>query len=257
MAAGCATMTISTSEPVRLTTTRLFIAPGQFQRTDFGLYTYILLPKHPGDDETRARDLQALRTFLTLEDIREFPTDTPSQRGRLNVTAIPVWSGDTIVGTIRKEGRDKAVDLLVEREYRYSRAQQLLSMIPEAEGNGPFLLSSPLPLSEAIRPPLYVIQDLSWVPPRVVDLWVSEFLRVVAKEQTWDAASLPALAIELRAVIAILAEGVPEVVKALKEAIEVRKAFAQWIKSVAIGDERGQSGQKEQKDRRGDERDKR
>ncbi len=117
----------------QLVSTRTFLPPKQRQQSGFGLYTYVLFRKHPTEKEVRSRYREALRSFLSLESVGEFATATPRQRELLNLTAVPVWSlkGDL---TINRKNADPLLDLLVDREYRYSGAERMLSAIPEAGG---------------------------------------------------------------------------------------------------------------------------
>jgi hypothetical protein len=210
----------------RLVSTRAFLPPDARQQPDFGLYTYVLFRRHQTESEIKSRYREALREFLNLEDIKEFPIKTPAERSRLNVTGIPVWQRglDKFVLVHKAEDINAVLARLLDKEYRYADAELVLRVIPEADGEGPFLLSAHEPLlrKDPRRPERYMVQKLSWVPPRLVGLWLREFLAAVEKEQTWDPRSIPALVLKLRTSIAVAAEAFKGAEQAAKDFTESR-----------------------------------
>jgi hypothetical protein len=67
-----------------------------------------------------------------------------------------------------------------------------------------------------------IFEDLSSVPPDVVEFWVQQFKCPTAQERSWDKETVSSVALRLRTAIAIFALGLPE----------VKKAVAQWIEFV-------------------------
>ena len=90
-------------------------------------------------------------------------------------------------------------------------------------GDGPFIISPyrPLEAPNSLTTP-YIFEDLSSVPPDVVEFWVQQFKCPTAQERSWDKETVSSVALRLRTAIAIFALGLPE----------VKKAVAQWIEFV-------------------------
>jgi hypothetical protein len=90
-------------------------------------------------------------------------------------------------------------------------------------GDGPFIISPyrPLEAPNSLTTP-YIFEDLSSVPPDVVEFWVQQFKCQKAQERSWDKETVSSVALRLRTAIAIFALGLPE----------VKKAVAQWIEFV-------------------------
>ena len=88
---------------------------------------------------------------------------------------------------------------------------------------GPFIISSSRPLEgpNSLTTP-YIFEDLSSVPPDVVEFWVQQFKCQTAQERSWGKETVSSVALRLRTLIAIFALGLPE----------VKKAVALWIEFV-------------------------
>jgi hypothetical protein len=204
-----------------LINTRCFLPLSETLKAGYGFYTYILFPNHPTDALTRQRYREVLIAFLMLEAAREY-SDDPARRRLLNLTVLPVWSRSLSSYPLpRSDARDleRFVENLVDREYRYSAAAVLLRELPEAEGPGPFIVSTDRPLSEAapFRPGLYTVSNMSWLPSRLVRLWTVEYLRIVAKDREWNPGSYDVMVLNLRGYVGVAAEGFPEVLRLAKQ----------------------------------------
>ena len=82
--------------------------------------------------------------------------------------------------------------------------------------------TKPLSNSDIVKQP-YLFQDLSSVPPRLVELWITEFLNQTAQKKFWEPRTFAQITLELRTTIAIAADGLPIVAGSLKTWIE-------WVK---------------------------
>jgi hypothetical protein len=195
-------------------TGRSFLVGNQLEDQGYGLYSYLLFGSPP-TDVTRDRYRAVVTAFFDL--IPAMPAlEEFLPRGQLNVTYLLLH-----LPPPTSHGPQEHADWILE-SHHYTRARVLLSAVPGAHREGPYLVSSrnPLTLSgtEIIGEP-YLYQDLSSVPPRLVQLWVKEFLSQAAQER-FEEKTMQRWVLKLRTAIAILAEGLPE----------VREAFAEWGK---------------------------
>lgn len=175
----------------------------------YGLYSYMLLGA-PTNDSNRGRYQKFVQAYLDkIFKVKELERYFPSSQ--LNITYLPVD---------REPPDDFTTDWVLDH-FDSARARFLLASIPGIHGDGPFIISSSHPLQgpDSITVP-YIFEDLSGVPPDVVDFWVRQFKSQTAQEHSWDKETVSGVALRLRTAIAILAVGLPE----------VQRAVAQWIK---------------------------
>lgn len=175
----------------------------------FGLYSYMLLGAPPNDSnyERYKKFVQAyLDRILNLEQLQRY--FLPSQ---LNVIYLPV----------DKEPPDTFTTDWILDHFDYERARFLLASVPGIHGDGPFIISSYHPLQgpDSLTAP-YLFEDLSTVPPEVVEFWVQQFKSQTAQERSWDKQTVSRLALKLRTGIAIFARALPNVQKAVFECIK-------------------------------------
>lgn len=186
-----------------------FLLAGQAEDTDYGLYSYLLLGSPPGA-ESRERYRRAIEAYVGLvPDIKEL--ERYIRRRELNVTYLPL----TVSPPPGPVSLDWALD-----HYDYARARAFLSKLPGDYRDGPYFVSSSEPVTGATGPPSrYLFQDLSRIPPHLVTLWVKEFLNQAAQERFWEEPAAIGFALKLRTTVAILAVGLPDIRKALENAI--------------------------------------
>jgi hypothetical protein len=172
--------------------------------TRYGLYSYLLF-RAPPTDATRDRYLAVLAEYL-----RQLPAVTALQEYRqpeqLNVTYVPV------VRRLRGPTPDSVL-----AAYNYPRAVVLLQGVPGATGDGPYLVSSKVPLAARASADPLLVQDMSAVPPRLAGLWMGEFVSQAAQERFWEPRSLGQMALRLRTSISVVGAGLGDVRKALDD----------------------------------------
>jgi hypothetical protein len=189
-----------------------FLLAGQNEAVGYGLYSYLLFGVAP-NELSRDRYLRVIDSYLN-----QIPHVTrleayfkPSQ---LNITYLPV----TLV-----PGTSPTAKWLLDH-YDFARARFLLRPLPGNLRRGPYFVSSLYPLGKAGRSsPEYLIQDLSAVPPHLIDAWVVEFLNQSAQERFWKPATLEQLALKLRTIVGVLGVGLPYVLDSLKEWVSVTR----------------------------------
>jgi outer membrane protein OmpA-like peptidoglycan-associated protein len=209
-------------------TGRADLVEDQPEDQDYGLYSYLLFASPP-TEATRERYQAAVTAYLYfLSPVRL--SETYLQRRLLNITYLPL--------TVRRpEGiRPKESTEWVLEHYNYSRARILLSSLPGAHNDGPYIVSSrePFRVGKILAEP-YLYQDLSWVPPRLVELWVKAFLHQVMQKRFWEERTAERWVRYLRTVIAILAEGLPEIQTASAELPKKRLNVQEELMHRIIG----------------------
>jgi hypothetical protein len=190
---------------------RALLRSGRKEGEGYGLYTYLLLPAEP-DDSTRPVYRTALgeiqRLLVELDSLERL-----SGRDGLNAVYLPV----------RRTPRSISSDSIL-RWYDYPRAQVLLAKLGRPRGRpGPILVSTRRPLSSDTLAHPYFVQDLSGVPPELLQLWIPEFLNQGAQERFLSNGALERFALRARTTISVLAKGLPAVIGATKE----------WRKTIA------------------------
>jgi hypothetical protein len=192
-----------------LVTSRDLLAKDKPEEKGFGLYSYILFGSPP-NEATHERYLETLRDFLAIPSTREMVEDVPKKQ--LNVTYVPY---KPVKGTPNPSSAEELLNA-----YDYDRASGLLARISCQEGEvvcgpyleGPYIISTTKPLSEQRSLSHdFLYQNLSSVPPKIVTLWVDEFMKQSAQTEFWKERKGPHVALELRTAVAILAEGFPTV----------------------------------------------
>jgi hypothetical protein len=203
--------TVSPEAEFERETARALLPKDRSESKGYGLYSYMLLGAPP-NDSNRERYKKFVQAYLDrIIKLKELESQfRPSQ---LNITYLPV----------DEEPSDDFTTDWVLDHFDYARARFLLASIPGVHGDGPFIISSYHALQgpSSLTTP-YIFEDLSSVPPDVVEFWVQQFKSQTAQERSWDKETVSSVALKLRTAIAIVAMGLPE----------VQKAVTQWIKLV-------------------------
>lgn len=191
---------------------RALLLPGRKEQKGYGLYSYLLFGARP-DADAKPRFLEVLKAYVNLDTGLEayFKLD------RLDVTYVPVT-------TEPAEGADFATAVL--EKYDYGRARALLADLPKGKvnGDGPFIVSCIQPLQGPdSNPGPCLVQNLSMVPASVLSLWMKQFRSETTQQRVWDDKALGSVALNLRTAIAIAAEGLPTVQKAVSTFVVMSK----------------------------------
>lgn len=187
---------------------------GERQRPGYGLYSYLLIPTRPTDEERAARTRAAFEAFLALiPDIEAFQGGLPLRR--VNLSVLPVEEPAP-----SKLETAKLVDWLMEH-YDFARARELLLDAPGPQEDGPYLVSGLKPLTGDGTSDELLVQDLSWVPPHLVAAWVREFLNQAEQSDAWEGRTLRSFALKLRTIVGVLGEAVEPTLGGVKTWIAV------------------------------------
>lgn len=190
---------------------KFLLGPGQSEMKGYGLYSYVVLTPAGTDKVAMARNRKVLEEWkakiLSLSALeRKEPV------GKLNAIFVPVTQNTA----------DPDLDWL-EKHYDYRRADHLLQRIPGNYTNGPYLISSPRPLSSRKANERLLILDASWATPSTVAFWFSAFTNQAAQERFDVPGNLVLFNLKLRTIISVLAEGIPHAKEALASIVLVGK----------------------------------
>lgn len=167
------------AEGVELTA-RAPLWTGDTEADGYGLYSYLLFGS--GAEVTRARRIAAACAYLSVVPAREEPAVEQVSPENLNIFYVPLRSS-----SYRRAALTSADAAWLVANYDYSRARVLLNRIGEA-GDDIFLVSYRERLTRVEAPDAdrLLVQDLSLVPPDLIELWVREFRRQVRRRPYWD-----------------------------------------------------------------------
>lgn len=179
-----------------------FLVSGRNEEQRYGLYSYLLLGSPP-TDATRERYRKTIEAYVRLiPDVVSLELYLP--RRELNITYVPI----RIAPPTTRIGPDWVLE-----HYDYARARILLSKLSGDHREGPYIVSSLLPLTTATAlSGQYLFQNLSRTPSHLASLWAREFFNQAAQERFWqEETTVRGLALKLRTTLAILASGLPDV----------------------------------------------
>lgn len=202
--AECVTQVVVTGEgyqprdPLKETGAAVLL-PGGREVDGFGLYSYLLLGAAP-TDASRARYVEVVAAYArVVPDIRAL--ERYIGRRDLNIAYVPLTA----------PARADATPEWLLTHYDYPRARSMLRLVGGGR-EGPYFLSVLRPLTGvATVPRPYLLQDLSSVPPHLVEAWVKEFLTQAAQERFWEERTAYRLALRLRLTVGVLSVGLPQV----------------------------------------------
>lgn len=199
--------------PKLLMATYGVLEKGSVEKSGYGLYSYILFGSRPNDSANSARRqryMAAIDALLRMEPIEAAVlVASPTE---LNVVFLPVleppvrWD-DATCQVAKTLGIPYKI---VECRYDYARSQKFLSVLNGSHLDGPYIISTMVPLSSLdTLPEHYLYQDLSSVPSRMVSMWVREFISQAQQPKFWETRTKEQFVLSLRTVIAIGAEELP------------------------------------------------
>ena len=218
--------------------------PGKSEPARAGLYSYILFGSRPESMGTE----RWWRYFETLAAFGDLPSASDAARyidlSLMNITLLPILCNDwelsegapqlfrfdadrllrhkkqheTVPGQPRVhpfERMDSSPDkpgtacILVDN-YDYARAQFLLSVLGPAHLEGPYIVSVRSPLSKmSSLPSQYLYQDLSGVPPKLISLWIKEFMAQAQEQEFWVTRTKEQFVLRLRTAIGVAGQQIP------------------------------------------------
>jgi len=201
---------------------RAFLVGNEDEEDGFGLYSYLLIPAAPLNDEDKKRYLAVIESFLSgLSGVAELEAGG-ALKSDLNVTYLLLTSPNA--------NAPKA-DWILEH-YDFARAKNLLRLFSRAGHDvvsGPYVVSSLIPLIHSQNlPEHYLWQDMSHVPASLAASWEKEFERRASKKEFWSAEKRNQIVLEFRDFIATAAVGLPVVSAAADEFKKMLASCISW-----------------------------
>ncbi len=199
-------------DALNLVSAKRHLLPGEAEAAGYGLYSYLLLPAPPRDEDERQRFLKTLEAYLwVLQDVDDYLARhlPPAQ---LNATYIPLKAPPARADT----GPQRAAAVLA--VYDYAAANVLLQKAGADPRGGPYLVSTLEPLSRA-GTAARLQEDLTGVTPELAWDWIRHFTFLAAQQRSWSDAALRRFALNLRNVIAVGARVTPQVLQGLGQVI--------------------------------------
>lgn len=191
-----------------------FLLRGALASEGYGLYSYLLFPSN--DAASRPRSTAALKALIEQVDPRAAVEAAGFEPREINITYVPMSEAVP---------ERPALDWLVDR-YDYARAKRILGFVVAEPSPGPYLVSFLRPLDRAPgADEEALVQDLSWVPPDLVTLWVAAFTRDVRQPRFWDKEHLSSFALRMRTLVAVAAEPFGIGAKAAERYVDLKKAI--------------------------------
>ncbi len=184
----------------------ILLGPDEEEEEGFRLYTYLVFPQPPSA-AARNRFETALQVFLRVRG--NVDRARPQPGGGELAFYLPL----TDVDLPEVPGSDP--DWFFSN-YDYLRARAALNAFEPAERSGPYLVSTPVPIGQAEEA---VVNDLTRAPDHLIEAWIRYYVYMAAREPSWGDRLRRTVVLRLRTVIAIMAEGVPEVVEGVDTAI--------------------------------------
>lgn len=197
---------------------RAWLLPDQTEDARYGLRSYILFGAPPSTDEQRERYLNMVEEYLKFpssETLERYYQSANLPLDALNVTYLPLKSKpsqDTMDSLKSADAARKVAEDLL-RRYDYERAVVILGELEGEHHQGPYVISYPTHGGPIDQP--YIFQDLSWVPPELITLWVREFLNQAAQERDWSKAKTASFVLKMRTIITVCGQGYDVVQKSV------------------------------------------
>lgn len=186
--------------------TRASIYVNKFEPKDYGLYSYLLFGSNSkAGNSKRIAAIQAyLRLFPSVADpsVKSLPIEN------LNIFIAPTLRPNIIGALEASYTEGDSLKLLA--NYDFFRARSFLRRIDQ-EGDGIYLVSyfEPIGRISEINKQRLLVQDLSNVPPHLIELWILDYRRQVRNPRYWNES-------QLRTTIRKLRTALPEIAKFIK-----------------------------------------
>lgn len=211
------------SERNPLTVRGLLFGPGT-EEPGYALYSYLLFTRDNQMGERWQRRRQAILAFLQgYIDIAKLSEEDKTAQP-LNIFLAPVRA----IGEVQSNSGRYSIDRLNTHliyHYDFKVSLLILSRL-KLDGSGPYIVSYRAPIStrEAlarVNREQMLIQNLGWVPPRLVRLWIEEFRQQAARTRFWDQKNFRQFGLRMRTTIAAVADSYEITKAAAADLIEV------------------------------------
>lgn len=176
---------------------REILEPSDREPPGFRAYSYLLFANNTAAGPDFERRLAAVAAYL-----RQFETaDAVLHRLRVEPGNVALFIALVDATWRKNDGMPDTPETVIKAlmsAYDFERARLLLRRL-RLPTRGPYVVSGNKPLLGGAEVQLkdLLVMDLSSVPPRLVDLWLTEFRRVAEGEYQWESGSLRRFALEV------------------------------------------------------------
>lgn len=176
---------------------RKILGPDDEDLSGFRAYSYLLFADDTAEGPHFERRLAAITSY-----VRQFEVVGPLmrrfslKRKDMNIF-ISLVDDSWDPGHLDPNSPEAVVKALMSA-YDFPRARLLLRRL-ELPTRGPYIISGSKPLlgDRQVQLTDLMVMDLSWIAPRLVDLWLTEFRRIAEGEYEWESGSLRKFALLL------------------------------------------------------------
>jgi hypothetical protein len=210
LAAGCGAPQLGPSKGEGRLVLRDFLEKGTTERTGYGAYSYVLLPRPPSSDE---RYLALLRAYATLPPDDPAAPEVPVTRRNLTyapVDATPPPAPDA--------------EWLIQR-YDTSRAAMLLHS-QNLQDAGPYIVTFTSPLSFQRAPVDLAVLDLTDAPAQSMKPWLEYFVRATQAPDDWGQRKAERMLLNIHDFLADVGGAFDLTVKGIEPAGKLMKPFS-------------------------------
>jgi hypothetical protein len=209
---------ISQGPQPRRETGRSYLVGSELEAHGYGLYSYILFDSQP-TEASKERYIRSIIAYFSISPMSSMEAFLPPEELNITYLLLRDRPPENIETCLQEQccGEEYKLAEWVIEHYNYARAQAILCKVPGTRRSGPYIISYYRPLTWVTRlHGQYLHQDLSMVPQHLVQQWVMEFLEQVSLQHYWDEINLKQFSLKLLTAIEIIADGLPDVIAALK-----------------------------------------
>lgn len=169
---------------------RKILGPADQEPLGFRAYSYLLFADDTADGPDFERRLAAITAYVRQFEETESLTRRLSFEEEETALFIGLVDDSWDPGHYDPNSPEAVVEALM-RAYDFPRARLLLRRL-QLPTRGPYIVSGSEPLlgDDETQLDQIMIMDLSWIEPRLVDLWLTEFRRIAEGEYAWESGSL-------------------------------------------------------------------
>lgn len=207
----------------------------------YGMYSYFLLPSPPLEHD-RDKIHTIIKTFLrkvsTTESLESYFDKT-----QINITYLPVSNAQAIQSLLDTGSNGEAIpEILLDTAadmilsfYDFGCAKYILSKLPGAHHDGPYILTSKKPVvSHGYADSIVLNQDISWAGHGLDEVWVKEFLKQIESKRSFSDNFIDQLALNLRVFVNRMANTIPKVLDGFDSVADMVEKINKSFEQITI-----------------------
>lgn len=202
-------------------TARSFLVGAEAEPADYGLYSYLLFPSPPAD-ENRTRYESAVKSFLTQPPAPAAEELLSHENLNIFFLLLANKPDQKVKRCLRNNCfpiKDETVTAILS-QYNYARARIIADRLALRNDQGPYIVTCRAPVSISSTEPLrkatseVLVQNLSAAPAHLVNSWVTLFIQKATGKGSGFNQNLRKLLLHLHTALENYAQGLPKVLEA-------------------------------------------